>query len=41
MNLSVDQIQNWEYALNPKNEQVSRAKKAIESLKKKKGGKDK
>ena len=39
MPLSVDQIVNWEYALNPRNEQINRAKKAIESLKKsKKGG---
>lgn len=34
MQLSVDQIVNWEYQINAKNEQINRAKKAIESLKK-------
>lgn len=34
MQLSVDQIVNWEFQINPKNEQINRAKKAIESLKK-------
>ena len=38
MTLSVDQIVNWEYAVNSKNEQISRAKKAIEALKKSKKG---
>ena len=41
MTLSVDQIVNWEFGLNAKNDQVGRARKAIESLKKKKGGKEK
>lgn len=38
MTLSVDQIINWEYQLNPKNDMISRAKKAIETLKKTKKG---
>ena len=29
MPLSVDQIVNWEYGVNPRNEQINRAKKAI------------
>ena len=39
MNLTVDQVVNWEYVLNPKNDMISRAKKAIEGLKKRKGAK--
>ncbi len=38
MTLSVDQIANWDYQLNPKNDMISRAKKAIETLKKTKKG---
>lgn len=39
MTLSVDQITNWDYQLNPKNEMIARAKKAVDNLKKnKKGG---
>lgn len=39
MTLSVDQIINWQYQINPKNDMIARAKKAIEGLKKnKKGG---
>ena len=39
MTLSVDQIVSWDYQLNPKNDMVARAKKAVENLKKtKKGG---
>jgi hypothetical protein len=38
MTLSVDQIVNWEYQVNPKNEMIARAKKAIESLKRNKKG---
>ena len=34
MQLSVDQIVNWEFQINPKNEQINRAKKVIEGLKK-------
>jgi hypothetical protein len=34
----VDQIANWDYQLNPKNDMISRAKKAIETLKKTKKG---
>jgi hypothetical protein len=29
MTLSVDQIINWEYQINPKNDMIARAKKAI------------
>ena len=29
MTLSVDQIVNWEYQLNPKNKMITRAKKAV------------
>lgn len=36
MTLSVDQIINWEYQINPKNDMITRAKKAIDSLKKNK-----
>jgi hypothetical protein len=36
MTLSVDQVINWEYQINPKNDMITRAKKAIESLKKNK-----
>ena len=38
MTLSVDQIVNWEFQINPKNDMISRAKKAIEGLKKGKKG---
>ena len=38
MTLSVDQIINWEYQINAKNEMIARAKKAIEGLKKNKKG---
>lgn len=38
MSLSVDQVINWELQINPKNEQINRAKKAIEGLKKNKKG---
>ncbi len=38
MTLSVDQIINWDYQINPKNDMISRAKKAIEVLKKNKKG---
>jgi hypothetical protein len=38
MTLSVDQIINWEYPINPKNDMIARAKKAIEGLKKTKKG---
>ena len=40
MPLSVDQVVNWEYALNPKNDQLARAKKGIDSLRKKKNSKE-
>ncbi len=39
MSLTVDQVVNWEYALNPKNDMIVRAKKAIEALRKRKGTK--
>jgi hypothetical protein len=39
MTLTVDQVVNWEYLLNPKNDMISRAKKAIEGLKRRKGTK--
>lgn len=39
MTLSVDQIVTWDYQLNPKNDMIARAKKAVDNLKKsKKGG---
>jgi hypothetical protein len=38
MTLSVDQIVNWDYQLNPKNDMIARAKKAIDNLKKVKKG---
>jgi hypothetical protein len=38
MTLSVDQMVNWDYQINPKNEMIARAKKAIDSLKKSKKG---
>lgn len=38
MTLSVDQIINWDYQLNPKNDMIARAKKAVENLKKNKKG---
>jgi hypothetical protein len=38
MTLSVDQIINWEFQINPKNDMISRAKKAIDGLKKSKKG---
>lgn len=38
MTLSVDQIVNWEYQINPKNDMIARAKKAIDTLKKSKKG---
>jgi len=38
MALSVDQIANWDYPINPKNDMIVRAKKAIDSLKKTKKG---
>ncbi len=38
MTLSVDQIVNWEFQINPKNDMIARAKKAIEGLKKNKKG---
>ena len=38
MTLSVDQMVNWEYQINPKNEMIARAKKAIDGLKKSKKG---
>lgn len=38
MTLTVDQVVNWEYLINPKNDMIVRAKKAIEGLKKRKGG---
>jgi len=38
MTLSVDQIANWDYQLNPKNDMITRAKKAVENLKKTKKG---
>ena len=36
MTLSVDQIVTWDFQLNPKNDMIARAKKAIENLKKSK-----
>ncbi len=39
INLTVDQVINWEYVLNPKNDMIARAKKAIETLKRRKGAK--
>lgn len=38
MTLSVDQIVTWDYQINSKNDMISRAKKAIEGLKKNKKG---
>lgn len=38
MTLSVDQIVNWEYQINPRNDMISRARKAIEGLKRTKKG---
>jgi hypothetical protein len=38
MTLSVDQMVNWDYQINPKNEMIARAKKAIDGLKKSKKG---
>jgi hypothetical protein len=38
MTLSVDQMTNWEYQINPKNDMITRAKKAIEGMKKTKKG---
>ena len=38
MTLSVDQMVKWDYQINPKNEMIARAKKAIEGLKKTKKG---
>ena len=38
MTLSVDQIVNWEFQINPKNDMIARAKKAIENMKKNKKG---
>ena len=38
MTLSVDQIINWDYQLNPKNEMIARAKKAVDNLRKNKKG---
>ena len=35
--LTVDQSFNWEYLINPKNEMLLKAKKAIESIRKRKG----
>jgi hypothetical protein len=39
MTLTVDQVVNWEWVLNPKNDAIGRAKKVIEGLKRKKGTK--
>jgi hypothetical protein len=39
MTLTVDQVVNWEYLLNPKNDMILKAKKAIEALRKRKGNK--
>ena len=39
MPLVAEQLINWDYALNTKNDQLTRALKVIETLKKKKGGK--
>ena len=39
MNLTVDQVVNWEYVLNPKNDMILRAKKAIDGFKRRKGAK--
>jgi hypothetical protein len=38
MPLTVDQIVNWEYLINPKNDMIARCKKTIESVMKKKKG---